>query len=198
MQQHTPILAWGEALDQQRVWTYQDYLALPEDGHRYEIIEGVLHVDYAPDYEYQFTVAETQRQMANHVVEHRLGRVLPAPFEVHLAEATRPVQPDVLFIRTERLPAPGAKFLSGAPDLIVEVISPTSIRRDRNIKFAVYEQAGVPEYWLVDPKYHFVEVYTLSGREYALLGQFDGDDLIRSNVLPNLRIVARTLFVPVE
>jgi Uma2 family endonuclease len=186
----------GEPQSAQRRWTYEDYLKLPDDGRRYEIIQGILYVDYAPDYDHQFTVAEIHRQLANHVVEHQLGRVLPAPFEVHLSEDTRPVQPDVIFIRTSRLPAAGAKFFRGAPDLVVEVISPGSIRRDRNIKFAAYEQAGVAEYWLVDPKYHFVEVYTLSGNEYALLGQFDGDDLLQSKILPKLTITAHTLFVP--
>jgi len=78
--------------------------------------------------------------------------------------------------------------------LIVEVISPSSIRTDRNVKFTAYEQAGIPEYWLVDPKYHFIEVYVLSGREYALLGQFDGDAIIQSRALADMQIQAYTLF----
>jgi Uma2 family endonuclease len=133
-------------------WTYEDYLALPDDGRRYEIIEGVLYVTHAPDIGHQFTVVEIVRQMSNFVLEHKLGRVLTAPFEIHLSETTRPVQPDVFFIKAENWPTAGAKFFEGAPDLIVEVLSPSSIRTDQYIKFSAYEQAGVSEYWLANPK----------------------------------------------
>ena len=177
-----------------KLWTYQDYLNLPDDGRRYEIIEGVLYLANAPDYDHRWAVSEIHRQMANFVLERNLGQVIPAPFEVHLSEQMRPVQPDVFFVRTERRLERGAKFLAGAPDLVVEVISPSSIRTDRTVKFTAYEQAGVREYWLVDPKYHFIEVYTLSSNEYALLGQFDGGSVIQSNVLEELQIVAATLF----
>lgn len=175
-------------------WTYQDYLNLPDDGRRYEIIEGALYVANAPDFDHQFTVSEIQRQLANFVLEHQLGQVIPAPFEVHLSPVSRPVQPDVFFVRPERRLARGAKFFAGAPDLVVEVISPSSIRTDRNIKFTAYEQAGVAEYWIVEPKYGFVEVYTLSAGEYALVGQFDHDDVVQSKLLPELKIIAHTLF----
>ena len=133
-------------------WTYDDYLRLPDDGNRYEIIEGVLYMTNAPAYDYQFAVMEIAFRFKQFVNENNLGVVLVAPFEVHLSEATRPVQPDVLFIRAENRPAPGAKYFDGAPDLIVEVLSPTSIRTDRLVKLAAYEQAGVAEYWLATPK----------------------------------------------
>ncbi len=82
----------------------------------------------------------------------------------------------------------------GRPDLIVEVLSPSSIRTDRYVKFNAYEQVGVPEYWIVNPRLRFVEVYTLSGGEYAQLGEFAGDDLVKSNVLAGLTIVTDSLF----
>ncbi|MEZ4714245.1 MAG: Uma2 family endonuclease [Caldilineaceae bacterium] len=194
MSQHSELSLLIPTYPQQGQWTYQDYRNLPDDGQRYEIIEGVLYVANAPDFDHQFTVAEIHRQMANFVIEHQLGQVIPAPFEVHLSETSRPVQLDLFFVKSERSLGRGAKFFEGAPDLVVEVISPSSIRTDRNIKFTAYEHAGVAEYWLVDPKYNFVEVYTLSAGEYALLGQFDHDDIVQSNVLPGLEMVARTLF----
>lgn len=83
-------------------WTYQDYLNLPNDGRRYEIIEGILYVANAPDFDHPFSVAEIHRQMANFVIEHQLGQVIPAPFEVHLSPTSQPVQPDLFFIKTER------------------------------------------------------------------------------------------------
>jgi Uma2 family endonuclease len=129
------------------------------------------------------------------VKQHQLGYVLTAPFEVHLSQRSRPVQPDVLFIKTERWPGPGAKFFEGSPDLVVEVLSPASMRTDRHVKFDAYERAGIPEYWVVNPKLRSVEVYILSGGEYALLNEFAGDEVIQSKVLEGLAIVTRTLFM---
>ncbi len=180
----------------QEKWTYKDYLALPDDGQRYEIIEGVLYVTNAPSFDHQYTVVEILRQMSNFALENKLGRVLTAPFEIHLSEHTRPVQPDVFFIKTENLPDYDAKFIEDAPDLVVEVLSPSSIRTDQHIKFSAYEKASVPEYWIANPKTRSVEVFTLSGGEYALLGQFANDEVIESAVLTGLTITTSTLFNP--
>lgn len=175
-------------------WRYADYLRLPDDGKRYEIIEGVLYVANAPSLEHQFTVSEILFQLKLFVRDKVLGQVYTAPIEVHLSENTKPVQPDVLFIHTDGQPPLGAQFFEGAPDLIVEVISPSSIRLDRHVKFDIYERSGVAEYWLADPKARLVEVYTLSNGEYALLGQYTGDEMIQSKVLTGLQIKTSTLF----
>jgi len=175
-------------------WRYADYLRLPDDGKRYEIIEGIVYVANAPSIDHQFTVSETLFHLKLFVREKQLGQVFTAPLEVHLSETTRPVQPDLLFIRAERQPPPGTQFFEGVPDLVVEVISPSSIRLDRHIKFDLYERVGVAEYWLVDPKARLVEVYTLSNGEYALLGQYTEDDLIESSILTGLQIKASALF----
>lgn len=177
-------------------WTYEDYLQLPDDGNRYEIIEGVLYVTSAPTYDHQFVVSEILFQLKLCVREQDLGVVLTAPFEVHLSESSRPVQPDVLFIKRDRQPEPGAKFFAGPPDLVVEVISPSSVRTDQVIKFRAYEKAGVPEYWLINPKTRSLKVFTLSEQEYTLLGQFTDDEPIESAVLPQLNIKTSSLFQP--
>ena len=175
-------------------WTYEDYLNLPDDGRRYEIIEGVLYVTNAPDIDHQFTVMEIAFHLKTFVTRQKLGYILTAPFEVHLSQKTRPVQPDVLFIRAEKWPAPGAKFFEGVPDLIIEVLSPSTTRTDQSIKFSAYEQTGVPEYWIANPKTCSVEVFTLSGGEYALVNEFIGDEVIESKVLADLAITTSTLF----
>lgn len=177
-------------------WTYEDYLKLPDDGRRFEIIEGVLYVTNAPNIDHQFVVLEVSRQIGNFVIEKKLGFVLPAPFEVHLSTSTRPVLPDVIFLKNEHWPSTGVGYFEGTPDLLVEVLSPSTRRTDQVIKFSVYEQAGVPEYWIVDPKTRSVQVFVLSGREYGLLGEFVGEDVVRSYVLEGLQIVTRTLFNP--
>ncbi len=191
-----PVAPGQNGWPAQGQWRYADYLHLPEDGRRYEIIEGVLYVANAPSFDHQFAVSRALFYFQRLTIERDLGVVLTAPFEVHLSERSKPVQPDVFFIRKERQPTSGDRIFLGAPDLIVEVISPSSIRLDRHIKFDAYEQYGVAEYWLVDLKWRGVEVYTLSNGEYALVGQYAGDDVIESAVLVGLQIKANDLFLP--
>jgi Uma2 family endonuclease len=195
MQELATFLPVDQKWPEQGAWRYEDYLNLPDDGRRYEIIEGVLYMAAAPSLDHQFVVSELLRQIGNHVLEQKLGYVLTAPFEVHLAEGTRPVQPDLLYIKQEHWPGQGAKFFEGAPDLVIEVLSVGTSRRDRVAKFTAYEQAGVPEYWIANPKTRSVEVFTLSGQEYALIGEFVGEDLIMSKVLLTLQIQVDSLFL---
>lgn len=184
-----------EEIPAQGQWTYVDYLALPDDGRRYEIIEGVLYVVNAPNSDHQYAVTEIAAEMRNFVKANSLGRVLVAPFEVHLAEDSRPVMPDVLFVRADRWPQERIQLFEGGPDLVVEVVSPSSMRVDRVVKFTAYERAGVPEYWIVNPSTRSIEVYTLSNGEYGLLGEYSGDDTTQSTVLEGLEIVASSVFV---
>lgn len=178
--------------------TYEDYLNLPDDGNRYEIIEGVLYVANAPNSDHHWCVSELHRQIANFVMDNGLGRVPPAPFKFHLSENTRPVQPDILFVERERWPKERIAFFDGPPDLVVEVISPSSVRLDRVVKFAAYEEHGVREYWIVSPTTQTIEVYTLSqmpsGSEYALLGEFHGEAKTESIVLKGLAVTASSIF----
>jgi Uma2 family endonuclease len=178
-------------------WTYEDYLRLPDDGKRYEIIEGVLYVSSAPNYDHQFTVSKLLMQIGSFVERKELGVVLTALFEVHLPKIAQPVQPDVLFIAKERQPQSGDKFFKGAPDLVIEVISPSSVRTDRHIKLSAYERAGVREYWVVDPRSSFIEVYTLLSetQEFSLHGQFGPGEMLQSVVLPELVLAVDSLFV---
>lgn len=178
----------------QGAWTYADYLRLPDDGNRYEIIEGFLYVANAPTPEHQYTVTQLIFYFMQYVNTQRLGVVFTAPIEVHLSETTKPVQPDLVFVTNDKQPKLGASYLEGPPALVVEVVSPTSIRRDRKTKFDAYEEAGVQEYWIVDPRTHSVEVYTWSNGEYALFGQFIGEELIASKLLEGLSIQTNHLF----
>ncbi len=192
-----PVATSDQSWPEQGEWTYEDYLRLPDDGRRYEIIGGVLYVANAPSYDHQFAAAEILRRIANFVIPNKLGVVISAPFEVHLPGIAKPVQPNVLFIAADKLPDPGIQMFTGAPALIVEVLSPSSLRRDQHIKFGAYEQAGVREYWIADPKTRSVIVYTLpeDGQAYLLLGQFTAGEIVRSNVLAGLEIAVDGLFL---
>lgn len=175
-------------------WHYEDYLNLPDDGYRYEIIEGILYMTNAPDFDHQYTVMEIAFHLKSFVNQNQLGYVLTAPFEIHLAEKTRPVQPDVVFIGAERGLVRGAKYFEGPPDLVVEVLSPSTRRLDQFAKFGAYEKAKVPEYWIVDPKTWLVQLYTLEQQEYVLFGDFMDDEMIESKVLAGFKIIANSLF----
>ncbi len=184
------------AWPQQGQWTYEDYLRLPDDGKRYEVIEGVLYVANAPSYEHQLAVTKLVKQLSVFVDERALGTIITAPFEVHLPGIAKPVQPDVLYIAADR--EIGSQIFEGAPDLVVEVLSPGSLRLDQHIKFGAYERAKVREYWLADPKTRSVIVYTLPSDsvEYVLLGQFSGSERVKSAILAELEIAVVSLFVP--
>ncbi|HID54548.1 MAG TPA: Uma2 family endonuclease [Anaerolineae bacterium] len=179
-------------------WTYEDYLRLPDDGRRYEIIQGVLYVANAPSYDHQFIVATLSRLMGNFAADKQMGVIITAPFEVHLPGIAKPVQPDILFIAKDRIPSPGTQIFEGAPDLIVEVLSPSSLRLDQHVKFGAYEQAGVREYWIVDPKTRAITVYSLpeNSPEYILLGQFTGNEAVQSRALEGLSFAASSVFAP--
>ena len=179
-------------------WTYADFLRLPDDGRRYEIIEGVLYMANAPSYEHQYTVAKLVQRLGDFVEARGLGIVIAAPFEVHLPGIATPVQPDVLYITAARQPHIGAQTFEGAPDLVVEVLSPGSLRLDQFVKFGAYERAGVREYWLADPKARDVIVYSLpaNGREYVELGQFGPGEKLKSSVLAGLEVAVDDLFAP--
>ncbi|MFQ5342112.1 MAG: Uma2 family endonuclease [Anaerolineae bacterium] len=175
-------------------WAYEDYLRLPDDGRRYEIIEGVLYVTAAPRFNHQYVVQVLIRRLGDLVEQRNLGVVIPAPFEVHLPDIARPVQPDLIFIQAEWQPAPEAGSFEGAPDLVVEVLSPSTARRDRVVKFWAYERAGVPEYWIVDPRVPMIEVYVLQEGVYTLHGQYVSGDSLSSPAFPELLLPVEDLF----
>lgn len=194
--EQTSVIPGENSWPAQDRWTYADYLRLPDDGNRYEIIDNVLHLTRVPTPAHQYTVTNLIFYFMQYANEHPIGMVFTAPIEVHLSESLRPVQPDVLLITTEQQPQVGASYIDGAPALIVEVISPSSLRRDRVTKFDAYEQAGVQEYWIVDPRTRSVEVFTWSNGEYALFGQFVGEEPVRSKLLEQLSIPVNVLFLP--
>ncbi|HJX27655.1 MAG TPA: Uma2 family endonuclease, partial [Thermoanaerobaculia bacterium] len=105
-------------------WTYEDYLRLPDDSRRYEVIRGVLYVSPSPTYDHQYVITQLFRKLDRYVDDNHLGTVLTAPFDVLLEAVATPVEPDFLFLRTGREPQPGATRFRGVPDLIVEVLSP--------------------------------------------------------------------------
>ena len=181
---------------EQGSWTWDDYLRLPEDGQRYEIIHGVLYVSPAPRYVHQLAVARLVHFLSVFVLGRDLGVVLTAPFDVLLPGVAEPVEPDVLFLKSGNLPDPAAKNFVGIPDLVVEVLSPSTRRVDLKVKRLAYQEAGVTEYWIVDPKLQTVTVYHLdeTRHEYRELGCFQADETVRSKLLEAFEMDVADLF----
>src|SRR5690606_38069544 len=125
------------------------YDNLPE-GTLAQLIENQLVMSPAPTYSHQYILGELHTQMSNYLKKNPMGRVVLAPFDVHLDEENV-FQPDVIFVRNENLELIRESGLFGAPDLAVEILSPSTAKYDLKKKKMQYEQNGVTEYWVVNP-----------------------------------------------
>ena len=175
-------------------WTYEDYAALPNDGHHYEIVNGVLVMAPAPTPEHQDIVLEIAAHLRTHIKLAGLGRVFPSPVDVDLGP-NNVFQPDVVVVLNAHLDRVGAKKIVGAPDLVVEIMSPSSGVMDRIAKYAIYARAGISEYWVVKPEGKSVEVFVLEKGEYRSLGVFSKQQTLPSRVAPGLLVKVEQFFV---
>lgn len=169
-------------------WTYDDWLRLPDDGYRYEVIDGVLHMTPPPAIGHQRASHRLDVAMSNFVEAHRLGEVFSAPTGVRLPGQPVPVQPDIFFVSAERRDIIAEDYVEGAPDLVVEILSPGNWLYDRKEKMEAYAAAGVPEYWIVDHRTRSIEVFQLEGETFALLGKFEAGAVARSRSLAGFEV----------
>lgn len=175
--------------------TYADYVALPDDGKRYEILDGELVVTPAPSRKHQRVVLRLAALLDTHVTAHNLGEVDIAPFDVILSDPNV-VQPDIIFVATDRLPSFSDRGFDGAPTLAVEVLSPSTARVDRHRKLEIYARHRVPWYWIADPEARTIDVHVLAGSSYRTPDQFSGDPLVDLPPFPCLRLDAAVLWSP--
>lgn len=180
-----------------RRWTYEDLDRLPEseNGDRYEIIDGVVIVTPSPIPLHQASSGGLFFEFESFVRPRRLGRVLSAPVDVKLADDEPVLVPDLVFVARERLHIIGPKAIEGAPDIVVEILSPSTKDRDLGIKRAIYARYGVREYWIVDPQARSVTVLALRGDRYEPRPKEGG--VARSAVRPGLAIDVAALFAAV-
>ena len=151
--------------------TYQDYVSLPDDGLRHEVLDGELFMSAAPVPYHQLVVMRLSFQLQGAIGEAGLGLVFGSPPTVQLGEHDI-LEPDITVLMNDRRQLLTPKKIKGAPNLVIEVLSPSTRRRDRGIKKDRCSSHGVPEYWLVDPDEHLVEQWLLRDGDYVLQGTF--------------------------
>jgi Uma2 family endonuclease len=154
--------------------TWEQYAAMPQDGKQHQVIGGELIVSPAPRFLHQEVAGALYRHLCDFVYANELGKVAYAPVDVILSD-TDIVQPDILFVGKQRLDII-ADQVKGPPDLVVEVLSPSTVRLDTETKLALYARSGVPHYWIVNPDDRVVIAYQLSGEKYERVGLHQGDD----------------------
>jgi Uma2 family endonuclease len=176
------------------VLTYEDYVLLPNDGKRYEILEGELTVTPAPSTKHQTASGNLFVLLAHYIKERDLGKLFHAPIDLIL-ESTSVLQPDLLFVSKARQSIITERAVEGAPDLVIEILSPATSRTDRITKAQIYARHRVPAYWIVDPELEVIEIYLLEGDGYRLSSTLQGKT---PNFVPpfqELEVAAADLFV---
>lgn len=176
-----------QAMPHHKVWTYEDYAALPDDGNRYEVIEGELVMAPAPRTTHQRCTANLILIVGQHVKSQGLGEIFPAPCDVVL-DNRNVLQPDLIFVSKARSKVVTELNLQGAPDLAVEILSPSSLRRDRIQKMRIYARHGVPHLWLLDAQAQTLEEFVLDGSTYRLTSACGGDETFRPALFPGLEV----------
>ena len=176
-----------------RRMTVAAYLAGEETNRPQELAYGILREPAAPGFHHQIIVGRIHIRLDRHVRRYGAGVVVESPVDVILdREEHLVVQPDVVFIRAQRLGICTDRIW-GAPDLVVEVLSMGNSQRDRTVKVGWYQEYGVPECWLVDAIARTVEVIDLTAPERRSR-TFEPQELVRSSVLPRLRLRPADLF----
>jgi Uma2 family endonuclease len=174
-------------------WTYAEFARLPSDGNRYEVIAGELYVTPAPRPRHELISQRLNRLLDGFVVEHDLGWVFTAPIDVLFAEGEY-VEPDLVFVRRERVGTISDRGIEAAPDLIIEILSDSTVKTDRGPKLRQYTRFGVPLYWIADPEAGHVEVFRLQENPHVPVVHADTVTWTPVAGGPTLRIEVPPLF----
>jgi Uma2 family endonuclease len=181
--------------DLARKLTYEDYVLIPEDGRRHEILDGEHYVTASPFIRHQDAAANLYFALSFFNRTHRLGKILLAPTDVILSPHDV-VVPDLIFVSNERLGIVGEKNVQGAPDLVVEVLSKGTRQRDESLKLHLYERHEVGEYWMLDPDLRTAKVFRRAGERLRLAASLAAEaaDVLSTPLLPGLAVPLREIF----
>jgi Uma2 family endonuclease len=175
--------------------TYDDFVHFPDDGRRHELIDGEHYVTPSPNRKHQSVAGSLHALLWNHLRGNPIGEVFIAPFDVVLSNFDV-VEPDILYVSHARRNVLTEANVRGAPDLVVEVGSPSTRRWDEREKHRLYERSNVAEYWVVDPDLDLIKVYRLEDGRYVLVQELSGEreDVLTTPLLPGLEIPLAVVF----
>jgi Uma2 family endonuclease len=174
-------------------YTHSDLQAMPDDGKRREIIDGEIYVSPSPVDIHQCLLLNLSYEFCQYLKARPIGIVRFAPLDVILSDY-EVLQPDLLFVLNEhrgRL----QDWMRGAPDLVVEIISPNTEARDRGPKMKTYARHGIGEYWIVDPDSQTIEVHRLSSQGYQSAEKCAKDDVLATPLLPGFALPVGSIFL---
>ncbi len=183
------------AIEKKMTWQQFRGMELPEgDNFIYELINGILMRRSSPSLIHHDVSRNLERKLDKFLLEKPIGKFYHAPVDVYLDD-NNSIVPDLSFIKNERLFLTENKdYIAGAPDLIVEIVSPGNIKRDRVEKMELYERFAVREFWLIDPKNRTVEVYVMLENVYALHAFLEIEGILQSTVLTGFEMEIKDLF----
>lgn len=182
-----------DVTDDPTLCTVEDYLSMPEGGPRYELIEGELLMAPAPNRYHQEISGNIEFILRTYLKKHRIGKLYDAPFDVYLDEINV-VQPDILFVSNKKAGVLTDAGAEGAPDLVIEILSPSTMRRDRESKRKVYARTGVEELWLIDPEKRRIEIFELQENARAPRRIIRAEETFTVPRFPGLEISAAEIF----
>jgi Uma2 family endonuclease len=176
-------------------FTYEDLQYFPDDGRRREIIDGELYVTPSPSMKHQMVSMNLSRILSNYLTQHRAGLIFAAPLDTVLSDFDV-VEPDLLYVSRERLELLTEKNVKGAPDLVIEILSPSTRRTDEMIKRRLYERFRVHEYWVVDPELDAIKIYRVAGEAFVRVAELsvENGDTLTTPLLPEFAVSLADVF----
>lgn len=180
------------AIPKKKSYTYEDYAKLPE-GAPYQLIGGELVMVPAPTPYHQYVSGNIYSALKEFVEKNSLGQVYYSPIDVYFGEAET-YQPDIVFVLKEKLSIVGETKIEGAPDLIIEILSPSTAYYDLGRKYEIYEKSGVKEYWVVHPERKSIEIYQNEGNQFKLVQSVKEMGIINSPLLRNFKLNLEKIF----
>jgi Uma2 family endonuclease len=175
--------------------TYDDFVHFPDDGKRHELIDGEHYVTPSPNTRHQRIVFNLTGLIWSFLQANRIGQAFGSPLDVVFSDFDV-VEPDLLFVSHARREVLTAQNVQGAPDLVVEVGSPSTRRRDELTKHRLYERFGVSEYWVVDPDLDLIKVFRLVEGRYTRTSELTlaAGDVLTTPLLPGLELSLASIF----
>ncbi len=177
-----------------RKYTVQDYIDLPEDGNRYELIDGELTMAPSPDYFHQKSSHQLDRLIGNYLDANPIGEIFTAPFDVYLGTLNA-VQPDLVYISNENRSVLRSR-IHGTPDLVIEILSPSNAQLDLGRKRQIYQEHRVREIWYIYPQARKIAVERLddTGSGYGPKQEYTEDSILTTPLMPGLELSLANIF----